>query len=472
LLSLSMNMMKQSLTSYILEAITRTTPNDPSRKLEHATKLAEKFDKSLAKSNWNEVRPDFAFTKQLSAYAQDPVVSVAYCHGLGYLADISKTKIVESSLGSLLDNAINFMDQCTPEVSLAQKPLGTICSRALTIATTKGNKTVMSLVGPMYRVLNFGTSKGSSVLTSVHTCVLQACLQTKCYHIGMRVLSKPIFEVQPSKTGFKIEDYNKYWYYAARVYIGCKKYKQAQHALIQCIATPSTNGTISMVAVEAYQLLVLVSLIADGQPMGKGRLPGYVSSGTLREVETCAQVFKHFGELFKKQIVSVNTDGLAVLQEYVHKNEKEFKKRKTTGLVQRCLEAFVRHKIASQTVTYVTLSLADLARAAGISSEAEAEEVVLDMISQGQISATVDQAAGVVAFLDDKTAESGTAQCPGLLQKITTETLRMLKLATSLREKDESLTQDEAYVKKYMPKAPGTKIGGRGGAHGASKLRH
>jgi hypothetical protein len=33
----------------------------------------------------------------------------------------------------------------------------------------------------------------------------------------------------------------------------------------QCIATPSTNGTISMVAVEAYQLLVLVSLIADGQ---------------------------------------------------------------------------------------------------------------------------------------------------------------------------------------------------------------
>ncbi len=158
-----------------------------------------------------------------------------------------------------------------------------------------------------------------------------------------------------------------------------------------------------------------------------------------------------FGELYEKKLSESGKKGLEELNTLVSSFSTKLKKDDMLGLVKRCLKMFVRHKIASQTRTYVTLSLQDLAKTAGCHSKEEAESVLVDMISQGEISAQVDQATEVVLFLDEEISESGGGSSGGLLEMIANQTTKMLLIAKSLRDKNESLTTNKTYVSKFVP---------------------
>ena len=65
------------------------------------------------------------------------------------------------------------------------------------------------------------------------------------------------------------------------------------------------------------------------------------------------------------------------------------------GLLQQCLHCLSKRSIHKLTQTYLTLSLADLAAAASLSSAREAELCVLRLIEAGEIFATIDQKDGM-----------------------------------------------------------------------------
>ena len=59
------------------------------------------------------------------------------------------------------------------------------------------------------------------------------CLKGKLYHIAMReVLSTQVFEVAPQETAVDAEDVVRFFYYAAMVYIGLKRFDEARQALL------------------------------------------------------------------------------------------------------------------------------------------------------------------------------------------------------------------------------------------------
>jgi hypothetical protein len=216
------------------------------------------------------------------------------------------------------------------------------------------------------------------------------------------------------------------------------------------IATPAAEEATSAVAIEAYKYLVLVCLLIEGKMPKTESLPQYVNRRVVSAAETLCDEYVQFGKMYEEKLPKAGKKGLSDLKTLARKYDKVFKVDNTSGLVERCLNAFVRHKIASQTMTYVTLSLEDLANTAGCDSKEEAESVLLDMISQGEISAQVDQSTEVVAFLDDEFSESGSNG--GLMEKIAAQTTKMLLIARSLRDKNESLTTNKTYVSKFVPK--------------------
>lgn len=337
-----------------------------------------------------------------------------------------------------------FLRECTDAVTHSQKKLRKMCKALVDSAVNAGEEEVMKVIQPLYLALRKSLTR-SSCLTSLHTLLLQACLVTRCYHIATRLLETPVFEVMPKETGLTIEDYNCFWYYAARAHIGCKRYLKAKRALLECIATPAAHNICSAVAAEAFKYLVLVSLIIDGSSIKMNQMRSFENRRALGKI---AETYITFADKFSARTTKKKTrDHLASLNAFVDENKKEFTKDNTMGLVSRCLKAFIRHKIANQTVTYVTLSLKDLAENAGCASVEEAEGVVLDMISQREIAASIDKSTNGVSFVDDEVLESGSERAPGLLQKIASETVKMLTIAKSLQQKDEALASSETYVR-------------------------
>lgn len=79
----------------------------------------------------------------------------------------------------------------------------------------------------------------------------------------------------------------------------------------------------------------------------------------------------------------------------------------TTTTVQQCVQALFRRNISSLTAMYVTLSLNDIASFAKLQNAEEAENLLLRMIENGEISAKIDQSKQMVEF---KEQEENTLQ--------------------------------------------------------------
>eukprot|EP00940_MAST-03C_sp_MAST-3C-sp2_P002277 g2277.t1 len=425
---------------FVMDAVHEASQRPASEVDDLHKRLKEKTKRKLRYQDFRAVLP-----KIFSMLNMD-LKTVVLAHVLSHYMDEKRFKLRNQDRDVLESAALTFFDQSTTAVQKCQAELRDICLWMLEKAKKKGSDHVMALLQPLMSMLKKSVTR-ASCLTTIHTLLLQACLITKCYHIGLRVLDTPVYEVMPKSTGFKVEDYNCFWYYAARVYIGCKLYRKAKRALLECIATPCAHGACSAVAVTAYRYLILVCLISDGAAPKLSQL-AFREGKTLK---ACTAMYGDFADIFESMQSKNSGDNLPKLKAFVEKHKAQFIEHQTLGLALRCLKECVRHKIASQTMTYLTLSMSDLAENAGCTSTAEAEGVILDMIRKRQISASIDGKSKIVAFIDDKPLESGSAKMPGLLEKISAATVRMLSAAQSLIAKDEALSSNDVYVRANMP---------------------
>jgi hypothetical protein len=72
---------------------------------------------------------------------------------------------------------------------------------------------------------------------------------------------------------------------------------------------------------------------------------------------------------------------------------------RNAGLVKQVLASLPVRTIQRLTQTYLTLSLADIARAAGLAGPAEAEAVILRMVAHRQVFASINDRDGMVTFM-------------------------------------------------------------------------
>jgi COP9 signalosome complex subunit 3 len=71
-----------------------------------------------------------------------------------------------------------------------------------------------------------------------------------------------------------------------------------------------------------------------------------------------------------------------------------FQSDSNSGLVAQVLHSQVKTSVKRLTKTFVTLSLAELANRVGLDTPAEAEKLVVRMIEQGEIHASISQKDG------------------------------------------------------------------------------
>ncbi|PRD23870.1 UNVERIFIED_CONTAM: cops3 [Trichonephila clavipes] len=102
-----------------------------------------------------------------------------------------------------------------------------------------------------------------SQLTSIHACLCQLCLLSKCMKPALTFLNEDITDINKEKSAFETKYFLLYYYYGGMIYTCLKDYERALYFFEVAITTPSM--AVSHIMLEAYKKYILVSLILYGK---------------------------------------------------------------------------------------------------------------------------------------------------------------------------------------------------------------
>ncbi|WOG96389.1 hypothetical protein DCAR_0415724 [Daucus carota subsp. sativus] len=363
-------------------------------------------------------------THLLSALPQlDPSL-----HSLGYLYIVDgyttahDTKELPDEFVSIIGR---FLNTCSAnQIRLAPEKFVAVCRRL--------KDQVMLIQSPIRGVAPLRAAirklqASPEHLTAIHPDFLLLCLSAKCYRTGLAVLEDDVYEVENSK------DLLLYGYYGGMICIGQKCFRKALDLLHNVITAPMAN--LSAVAVEAYKKYVLVSLIHLGQFIPD--FPKYISATAEKNLKSYAQPYLELA-------VTYDTGKVTELERCVQKHQERFQKDNNFGLVRQVVSSTYKRNVQRLTQTYLTLSLQDIADRVQLNSSKEAEMLVLQMIQDGEIFATINQKDGMVRFLEDP---EQYRSCE-MVERIDSSMQRMMMLSKKLTATNEALSCDPAFLTK------------------------
>ena len=234
---------------------------------------------------------------------------------------------------------------------------------------------------------NLQTSSNSAfkpnLLTTVHSDLLQLCLASKNFKLGLDLISNEILDIlKPQSSNFDAKYLISYFYYAGCIYGAMKQYESALFYLEQALTVPAS--VLSQIMIEAYKKFILISLISKGK---LPTLPKYTSRIVINQIKPICSIYHELASAF----TSFDLDKLNSL---VHKYHDLFHQDRNYGLVKQLQQSYYKKNIQKLTKTFITLSLADMALKVKLPSAREAETYMLNMIKDGEIFATINQKDG------------------------------------------------------------------------------
>lgn len=159
-----------------------------------------------------------------------------------------------------------------------------------------------------------------------------------------------------------------YFYYGGIIYSTLRNFDRAFFFFQTAI---STGGTaISEILVESYKKFILVSLLVYGKVT---RVPKNNQNYISRCVRPLAQPYNELATAY-------NTDSVEELKKVFAKHQGVFTNDTNVGLVKQVIASMVKVKIQKLTMTFMTLSLNDMAAKVGLPNEKEAEKIILQMV--------------------------------------------------------------------------------------------
>eukprot|EP00003_Mantamonas_plastica_P023106 TRINITY_DN407_c0_g2_i1.p1 TRINITY_DN407_c0_g2~~TRINITY_DN407_c0_g2_i1.p1 ORF type:complete len:456 (+),score=108.37 TRINITY_DN407_c0_g2_i1:287-1654(+) len=225
-------------------------------------------------------------------------------------------------------------------------------------------------------------------LTVCHSCFVQACISASNFSFAKRMLDNDVLCVDTETSEIEAVDVLGYFYYGGYVYTVCGQLEKASSFFLAAITAPAF--AVSKIAILSYKKYILVNLIMSGSVP---ELPKYTSTMIARLAEPICSPYVELATAYGM--------GLQDLEKCVETNMEIFQEDQNFGLIKQVLKSLKKKQIQDLTNTYMTLSLANIAENAGLSSEQEAEQEILDMIANGEIFAKIDQDKGMVAFEED-----------------------------------------------------------------------
>lgn len=116
-------------------------------------------------------------------------------------------------------------------------------------------------------------------------------------------------------------------------------------------------------------------------------MPKYTSRLVINQIKQACSIYHDVANAY----TSYDAEKLTSL---CTKYADVFTQDKNTGLIKQLQQSFYKRNIQMLTKTFITLSLADMAQKVKLPSAKHAENLMLDMIRNGEIFATINQKDG------------------------------------------------------------------------------
>ncbi|GLB41148.1 putative cop9 signalosome complex subunit 3 [Lyophyllum shimeji] len=225
----------------------------------------------------------------------------------------------------------------------------------------------------------------ASYLTTIHPILALACTSTHNYTALLPVLSTPITNIDLAiAPDLSYNDNLIYHYLGGIALAALKRWGPAEEFFEICVSSPGVVP--AALQLEALKKLKLVQLIATGKT---APLPKYTHALLPRLLKNTPY----------NAFINAYPHDVDALTDILQREAQLFAAEKNTGLLQQALARAPRWTLKKLTATYVTVSLADIARAVRIESEDDVRALILSMIESNDISAQLSS-TGTVTFSD------------------------------------------------------------------------
>jgi len=347
----------------------------------------------------------------------------------------------------LYPRACAFLTACNAEHTAdCDDAFDGLCRKLANHAIEVGGAVPLQTVKFLYTAVQKRIRDDWSMLSPVHTDLLQVLIAAKLYGMATQVadcspihICKRADAVGADKHGIAL-DAQRFFYYAGIAYAAMRDYESSTRALLTGLSLPAL--AFGAVHLALYKKLVLVSLLHRGRV---DALPRYLSNAVSKNLDHLQQ--HRSGDVFPytqvaKAFEEASTDAAGMLK---LANHAQFAEDGNAGLVEAVVAAYKRKKVARLTSVYLTLSLEKIRGVAGEADVQAAERGVLDMIRNGHVNAAIDQRLGVVHFL------SAVA-----VRNVDAELEQLSAFAALLANADDRLATDKSFIQKLVQRsAPG-----------------
>jgi COP9 signalosome complex subunit 3 len=275
-------------------------------------------------------------------------------------------------------------------------------------------------------------SSNPNLLTPVHTAFVLICLKASLYDYALPVINTPILAIDPPSNSLNSLDFLSYFYYSGMIFTGLKQYANAIESFRTALRAPTVQPSI--VQVECFKKMILVSLIADGTALTREQEEG-ISTPVMQKLKLICGVYVNLA-------VRLRQDPEA-FSKLVEDSQRQMTEDNNIGLIKQLGAALRKRRIRGLTDTYVTVALNDM----GLESASVAEDTLLGMIADGEIFARMDQKNGMVTF-EDNPEEFKTRD---MINSLDGRIREIISLNNQLQTIHQETVVSKRYVERTMP---------------------
>nr|SVE76337.1 EOG090X04TU [Daphnia longispina] len=269
-------------------------------------------------------------------------------------------------------------------------------------------------------------------LTSIHANLLQLCLMSQNLKPALEFLNVDISEINPENGYFDAKHFLLYYYYGGVINMAVKNFERALYSFEVALTTPSS--AVSHIMLESYKKYILVSLILHGKV---APLPKYTSQVVNRLLKPMSAIYHEITTVFA-------TNKPTSLELVLQKHRELLQRENNWGLAKQVQQSLYKKIIQRLTQTFLTLSLSDMALRVQLPSVIEAEKLVLTMIEDGDIYASISQKDGMVLFHDNPDKYDSTST----VERVQKEVNICIELDMQVQKMEEAICTNPVFVKK------------------------
>jgi len=182
------------------------------------------------------------------------------------------------------------------------------------------------------------------------------------------------------------------YHYLSGITFGALKMYQDAEGAFELAATAPANAS-SALQLEAYKKLILIQLIRHGKALP---LPKYAHIGLSKHIKA-----NPIYPTLTKQYPTIRGQ----LQEVLAKEIDAVREEGNAGLLDIALARAPRWTLKNLVNTYLSLPLKQVVSSTELPSEAEAKQLILSMIEEGELSATLSP-DGILTFTEDPNVDA------------------------------------------------------------------